>query len=91
LIESLERGNRQSVTMDLGGKETKMFIEASPQFKGMNLYDASMKRLTKMNLTEMKENTQGQNTKQGQKQSDDDDGGTLPSRKKGRKRGQRVD
>ena len=84
LIESLERGNRQSVTMDLGGKESKMFIEASPQFKGMNLYDANMKRMTKMSLMEGKgeENTQGQNVKINQKQNATEDSDTQPQQKK---------
>jgi hypothetical protein len=90
LIDSLQRGNRQSVTMDLGGKESKMFIEASPQFKNMNLFDAGMKRLTKMSLTEMKDNTQGQAMKVAQKQSDVDDGAGEQPKKKGRKRGQKT-
>jgi hypothetical protein len=90
LIESLERGNRQSVTMDLGGKESKMFIEASPQFKSMNLFDADMKRMTKMNLTEMK-NSQEQTMKVAHKQGVENDGGTVEPKKKGGKRKQKID
>ena len=33
LVESLERGNRQQVTMMLGGGDVKIHIEANPQFK----------------------------------------------------------
>ena len=45
LLESLERGNRQSVTYGEPGHEQKVFIEASPQFKSINVYDDSMRRI----------------------------------------------
>ena len=45
LIKSLERGNTQSVTMNLDGKETKLFVEANPQFKTINVYDEKLKLL----------------------------------------------
>jgi hypothetical protein len=44
LVESLQKGNRQSVTFVIDGKEEKRFIEAAPQFKSINQYDAQMKR-----------------------------------------------
>lgn len=44
LVESLQKGNRQSVTFVMDGKEEKRFIEAAPQFKSINQYDAQMKR-----------------------------------------------
>ena len=44
LIESLQKGNRQPVTFLIDGKEEKRFVEAAPQFKAINQYDASMKR-----------------------------------------------
>jgi len=45
LIESLERGNRQLVTYGEPGDEQKIYVEASPQFKSINLYDDSMRRI----------------------------------------------
>lgn len=57
LVESLQKGNRQSVTFIQNGGEQKQFIEANPQFKTINIYDSNMQRLT---------NKQGQNEKQGQ-------------------------
>ena len=45
LLESLERGNRQQVTYGTGASEQKVFIEASPQFKSINLYDEGMKKI----------------------------------------------
>lgn len=45
LVRSLERGNVQMVTMQLPEKEMRMFIEAAPQYKGINVYDNRMNRL----------------------------------------------
>lgn len=41
LIQSLERGNRQSVTLEVDGKQMKAIIEAAPRYKSLNLYDES--------------------------------------------------
>lgn len=45
LVRSLERGNVQMVTLEVPGKDVKVFIEANPQYKSINLYDNQMKRL----------------------------------------------
>ena len=47
LIQSLQKGNVQSVTIEKDGSSHKMFIEADPQFKKVNLYDSNMKLVTK--------------------------------------------
>ena len=39
LMESLMRGNRQSVTMTVQGSDRKLYIEAAPRFKSLNIYD----------------------------------------------------
>ncbi len=57
LVESLQKGNRQSVTFVQNGAEQKHFIEANPQFKTINIYDSNMQRLN---------SKQGQNEMQGQ-------------------------
>lgn len=44
LLQSLKKGNLQSVSFLIDGKEQKKFIEASPQFKTINIYDSNMKR-----------------------------------------------
>jgi len=46
LMESLQRGNRQTVTLNLQGQERKIAIEAAPQFKSLNYYDEHGKRLS---------------------------------------------
>jgi len=45
LIESLKKGNLQSVTFQKEGTEQKHYIEASPQFKTIHIYDSNMQRL----------------------------------------------
>ncbi len=61
LLESLQKGNRQSVTFLHEGKEQKLFVEANPQFKSITVYDGSMKRVRQ----DQKEGeTSGESTKQ---------------------------
>ena len=45
LMQSLQKGNLQSVSIGVNGESQKMFIEANPQFKTVNLYDGKMQRL----------------------------------------------
>lgn len=45
LLRSLERGNLQLVTLETPGKSMRVFIEANPQYKSVNLYDNKMNRL----------------------------------------------
>ncbi len=59
LLESLQKGNLQSVTFVRDGKEEKHFIEASTQFKSINVYDNNLKRIR-----------QGQNEKESAGQSE---------------------
>jgi len=50
LMQSLQKGNVQSVTIEKDGNSHKMFIEADPQFKKVNLYDANMKLVAKESI-----------------------------------------
>lgn len=43
LLRSLERGNRQAVTVQQGENEQRLFIDANPQYKTLNFYDQHMK------------------------------------------------
>ena len=47
LLQSLRKGNIQAVTIEKEGMVSKMFLEANPQFKSVNLYDGEMKRVPK--------------------------------------------
>lgn len=45
ILQSLERGNLHQVTFVKLDKEEKMFIEANPQFKTINVYDSALKKV----------------------------------------------
>ncbi|WP_281631546.1 hypothetical protein [Flavobacterium luteolum] len=57
LMNSLKKGNLQSVTFVAGGVESKMYVEANPQFKTINVYDANLNRINQR---------EGKNQKQGE-------------------------
>jgi hypothetical protein len=90
LIESLQRGNKQSVTFLQNDKEQKVFIEASPQFKSFNFYDANLQRIKAENLYEKKIPKQSQeksinrNIKQG-KEEGETEGMPIPKKSKRKK------
>lgn len=95
LIESLQRGNRQSVTLTVHGSEQKVFIEAAPQFKSLNFYEASGQRIRTDQLYER--NEQNQSLKQDekkqsmkQKNNDNDEAAPEPSQKKAKRKGQTI-
>lgn len=53
LIRSLEKGNAQVVTLQTPDKEVKVFIEANPQYKTINLYNSNMQNLDKEKRQEL--------------------------------------
>lgn len=53
LMASLQKGNVQSVTITMNGKEEKMFISANPQFKTINVFDSQMKAVQKESLRQI--------------------------------------
>lgn len=79
LLRSLEKGNVQMVTLETPGKEIKVFIEANPQYKSINLYNGKMERLDQdqrqdmMKKPEMKED-KGQSKDQKQSLGGEDKG-----------------
>ncbi|MBS1737558.1 MAG: hypothetical protein JSS98_13265 [Bacteroidetes bacterium] len=54
LMQSLEKGNVQSVTIEKDGSSHKMFMEADPQYKKVTLYDSNMKMVAKESLERYK-------------------------------------
>ncbi len=84
LVESLHKGNRQSVTFNQGGTEQKQFIEANPQFKTINIYDSNMQRIShKQGQEEKHGQVEQKGEKQtaknaSQKQGDADDSDAVP-------------
>ncbi len=87
LVESLQKGNRQSVTFIKDGNEQKQFIEANPQFKTINIYDSNMQRISnKQGQDEKQGNSERQSSKQNAKEkqsgADDSDGAPKASNKR---------
>jgi hypothetical protein len=70
LMQSMQKGNIQSVSIERDGSVFKMFIEANPQFKTVTLYDAQMKRMQKEDLNQYHsvEQSQGKEIKTDQKE-----------------------
>jgi hypothetical protein len=98
LMESLAKGNRQSVVFIENGNEQKRFIEANPKFKSINVYDGNMQQVVNKQSkgereTQGETNNNKQETKrENQKQSDADDAPEVPraSAKRKRKHGQSL-
>lgn len=94
LIDSLNKGNRQSVTFIENGNEQKHFIEANPKFKSINVYDGNMQRVVnKQSKGEREHQGETNNVKQEAKrerqaQDDGDEGPEIPKTSKNRKRKQ---
>lgn len=83
LTESLECGNRQSITYVRGDTVTKMFLEAVPQFKSIRIYDSDMKRLKPEQLASaVNESTSiDKNQKRAQQQGSIQEQGCKPKNK----------
>ncbi len=86
LMNSLKKGNIQSVTFVIGGEEKKQFVEANPHFKTINVYDTAMQRINdreskneKKNQSESK--SEGKNIKQDQ-DTDAESGAQKNTKKK---------
>jgi hypothetical protein len=62
LTKSIQKGNIQAVDITLGEKEVRVFVEANPQYKTLNLYDANMKKLTNEQKQEMMVNSSETNS-----------------------------
>ena len=94
LMESLQKGNRQSVAFMQNGNEQKHFIEANPQFKTINVYDSNMQRLGSKQSKEEKQSEGESNSakqdakKERQNAGSDDDGLEIPKGSKKRTRKQ---
>jgi hypothetical protein len=89
LMNSLEKGNRQSATFLNDGKEEKRFVEANPQYKTVTVYDGSMKRI-RNDQKEGETNSQSESkaNKKTEKQDNDEEGGKKENKKK--KRSQHI-
>ncbi|KFF16589.1 hypothetical protein [Flavobacterium hydatis] len=94
LMDSLKKGNLQSATFLKDGNEVKQYIEASPQFKTINLYDINLQRIDNRHSKEEKQSeTQQASEKQGSKKqnpSADDDSPEVPKEAKRKRKSQSM-
>lgn len=92
LINSLKKGNLQSTTFLKEGNEIKQYIEASPQFKTINIYDNNMKRIDNRESRDEKKSEGEKNSlKQDNKkqvQTTDDESPAESKESKKKKKGQ---
>jgi len=91
LIQSLERGNKQTVAFLQNNTEQKIFVEASPQFKSVNFYDGNMQRIKAEDLYEKKmpEQSEKQSEKNQMKQGNgisEDDSAPSHAKKKAKRK-----
>jgi hypothetical protein len=94
LLESLEKGNRQAVTFTKDGTEQRMFIEANPKFKTINIYDNAMQRVqshSQKEKTAPQQAVKQESKKETQKQAlDEGEGLGEQKQKRSRKKGQSI-
>lgn len=85
LMNSLKKGNLQWATFVKDGQEVRQYIEANPQFKTLNVYDAQQKRLDTRQSNDQQQSRQegkGQKESQNTKAGQDDDEGPGEGRQK---------
>lgn len=95
LMDSLKKGNLQSATFQSNGAEQKQYIEANPQFKTINIYDNSMRRVdNRQSKKEQQSEGESQSVKQdGKKEKQtpaEDDGPEIPKASNKRKKRQSI-
>lgn len=94
LMDSLKKGNRQSATLLKDGAEQKIFIEANPRYKSINIYDSSMHRMVNSQSKSKKQvETKSESAKQESKKespSGDSDSPELPQPAKKKRRKQSI-
>jgi hypothetical protein len=67
LLRSLEKGNAQMATIDKNGEQIKVFLEANPKYKTINVYDEQFKMMKHEELPKVeKEQRVQQDQKMGE-------------------------
>ncbi|WP_333627461.1 hypothetical protein [Sphingobacterium siyangense] len=94
LMASLKKGNLQSVTLVRDGAEKKHFIEATPQYKSITIYDENRQRLdSRKAKSEKQAEDSGQSAKNESKKQavpDDESGPAAKKTRSSKKKGQGV-
>ncbi|QRY55587.1 hypothetical protein [Sphingobacterium siyangense] len=94
LMASLKKGNLQSVTLVKDGAEKKHYIEATPQYKSITIYDENRQRLdSRKAKSEKQAEDSGQSAKNESKKqavADDESGLAAKKTRSSKKKGQGV-
>ena len=90
LLNSLRKGNIQSVTFVVAGEERKQFVEANPHFKTVNVYDTAMQRINDRESKDEKKNESESKTttKEAKEKQDPDSESEADSKKNTKKKKQ---
>lgn len=80
LIQSLQKGNRQQVTLSGSSDQQKVFVQANPQFKSVTAYDLNLRRLS-LDWPKRSENQTHQHASQRQQLNTDADDPAESSQK----------
>ncbi|URC11664.1 hypothetical protein [Flavobacterium sp. B183] len=87
LLNSLKKGNLQSVTFVVNGTESKMFVEANPQFKTLNFYNGNLQRINhRESKQEKKSESQKESVSKDKKHSHDSDENDVGKENRAKKR-----
>ncbi len=89
LLNSLKKGNVQSVSFEINGNSESRFVEANPKARSINVYDSGMQPIQEKAQSKdiAAEKSEKKDQKQAQKAGEDGEEGPQ---KKNRKRGQKV-
>lgn len=95
LMNSLKKGNIQSVTFVVDGVEKKQFVEANPHFKTINVYDGAMQRINNRESKNQKQSeSEGKSVnkevKQNQNADSESSEGAEQKNKKRKKQGNSI-
>ncbi|MGO1597068.1 MAG: hypothetical protein ACTHXT_14930 [Sphingobacterium sp.] len=97
LLDSLRKGNRQSATLNLETGESRVFLEANPQYKAIDMYNDKLMRIQfvqdqskggvveRLWPAEDEEVSKAEEKDQESEQSDNSDAEPKPQKKSGRK------
>ncbi|RYY46184.1 MAG: hypothetical protein EOO06_15020 [Chitinophagaceae bacterium] len=94
LVASLQKGNRQVVTLTKEGAEQRVYLEANPRFKTVNIYDSDLQRVQIHSQKEKnvpEQSVKREIKKEGQKRSAEDGEGLAElKQRRSRKKGQSI-
>lgn len=86
LLESLKKGNKQSVTFIKDGEEQKGFVQANPQYKSVKVFDGKGKEVRQNEAKAEKQET-SKSAKKVEKPGDEDKPSAKQNNKQARRKG----